>query len=137
MQKLEKEAIKVASNDATNAKTRELKSCFEYSKTAFMCLNVKFVLIPQSSWKLPTIIEKNCDKTRKLKNAQKIKRTHFVIFEDFIEVEKLVFAPIVASFRKCFFESLNCNMNKITDGTTKISPRTTLIPELSQPVSCV
>lgn len=137
MKKLEKEAIKVASNDAINAKTREFRSCFEYSKTAFICFNVKFVLIPQSCWKLPIIIEKNCDKTRKLKNAQKIKRTHFVIFEDFIEVEKLVFAPIVASFKKCFFESLNCNMNKITEGTTKISPRTTLIPELSQPVSCV
>ena len=137
MKKLENEAIKVANKEAIKAKIKELISCFEYSKTDFICLNVKSVLIPQSSWKLPIMMETNCDKTRKLKNAQKIKRTHFVIFEDFIEVEKLVFAPIVASFRKCFFESLNCNMNKITDGTTKISPRTTLIPELSQPVSCV
>ena len=137
MKKLEKEAIKVASNDAINAKTREFRSCFEYSKTDFICLNVKSVLIPQSSWKLPIMMETNCDKTRKLKNAQKIKRTYFVIFEDFMEVEKLVFAPIVASFKKCFFESFNWSMNKITEGTTKISPRTTLIPELSQPVSCV
>ena len=29
------------------------------------------------------------------------------LFEDFMEVEKLVFAPIVASFKKCFFESFN------------------------------
>jgi hypothetical protein len=48
MKKLENEAIKVASNDAINAKTREFRSGFEYSKTAFICCNVKFVLIPQS-----------------------------------------------------------------------------------------
>lgn len=48
MKKLEKEAIKVARNDAINAKTREFRSCFEYPKTAFICFNVKFVLIPQS-----------------------------------------------------------------------------------------
>ena len=49
MKKLENEAIKVANKEAIKAKIKELISCFEYSKTDFICLNVKSVLIPQSS----------------------------------------------------------------------------------------